>query len=373
MNLFKLYPKEKLPQLIYYADDPTNLFAEKALSPSFIWAILIKFFQQFLSSQNSRKALIVILFCLCISVSADTNIISSTNDVSQNAELKSAVEIFSLQECIDYALKNNYNISISKQSVEIAEIQYKQALSAYWPELMLNSSYTRLSEAPNFIFPAQPMNLGSQSVIFAQSIANAQLAQQGVSPAVLPGGLPAFQAMLDQTTQQVLQGLSTTPMPAWDVKIMERNSIVNSLNFIYPLFTGGQISSVIKQAKAGIEAAKQKSYKTDLQIIYDVKKYYYASIFSEKIQSIGETALARLEATLELTENLYKKGSGRVKKTDYLRNKIIVEGVRSAVALLNGNKKLAYSALINTLGLNWDMEIELVDKNLPYNPYNLNA
>ncbi|MCK7505545.1 MAG: hypothetical protein MZV70_16710 [Desulfobacterales bacterium] len=51
-------------------------------------------------------------------------------------------------------------------------------------------------------------------------------------------------------------------------------------------------------------------------------------------------ALARTEVTPELTENLYSRGSGRVKKTDYLRNKTVVEGLRSALAFLERQRKV---------------------------------
>jgi len=279
------------------------------------------------------------------------------------------IKSYSLQECIDIALKNNFNSAASKQEIEIAEFQYKQALSAYWPQLLFNSSFSRLSDDPNFIFPPQPMNLGGQSVIFAQSIANSQLAKQGITPTTV--GQAAFNTALDQTTQQVLQGLVSTPMPEWDVKIMDRNTITNSINLTFPVYTGGKINSVVEQAAAGIEVAKQNSKKTDLQVIYDVKKYYSACVLSDKLKNIGETALARLEATLELTEHLYKNGSGKVKKTDYLRNKMIVDGIRAGVALLKGNSELAYAALINALGINQNIKIEISDKELKFNPYNI--
>ena len=317
-----------------------------------------------------KKKIIIFIFIFfsihIVSVTANTEgIIDKQQKFSKQDTL-----VLGLDECIEYALKNNYNASISKQNFQLAEAQYQQAMSAYWPQLMLNSSYTRLSDAPNFIFPAQPMNLGSQSLVFAQSIANAQLAQQGITPTSLPGGLAAFNAALEQATQDVLRGLNTTPMPAWDVKIMEKKSFVNSLNWTYPLYTGGKINAAVKQAKAGIDAAALKIKKTDLQIIHDVKKYYYACVLTEKLMNIGQTALERMEATLELTENLYQKGSGRIKKTDFLRNKIMVEGVRSAVSLVDGNAELARLALADMLGLSYNVTICVKDKELPFKPCN---
>jgi len=58
-----------------------------------------------------------------------------------------------------------------------------------------------------------------------------------------------------------------------------------------------------------------------------------------------------------------------VKKTDYLRNKTVVEGLRSTVALLKGNERLALAALTNAIGLDWDAEIGVSEEEIPYRPY----
>jgi outer membrane protein len=67
--------------------------------------------------------------------------------------------------------------------------------------------------------------------------------------------------------------------------------------------------------------------------------------------------------------SLYKGGSTKVKKTDYLRNKTVVEALRSTVALLKGTERLAMAALTNAIGLGWDTEIGVSETDLPYRPY----
>ena len=76
------------------------------------------------------------------------------------------------------------------------------------------------------------------------------------------------------------------------------------------------------------------------------------------VVQIGRDALTRMEVTLELTENLYTKGSGKVKKTDYLRNKTVVEWLRTAVTSLGANEQLARSALTNSMGMDWEAPVE---------------
>jgi outer membrane protein len=90
---------------------------------------------------------------------------------------------------------------------------------------------------------------------------------------------------------------------------------------------------------------------------------------AKRALQIAKDTLGRLEATLQFTENLYKAGSGRVKKTDYLKNKAIVESTRSMVALLENNEKLAKAGLINTMGLDWQTNIALAAQEIPYSSF----
>src|ERR1035438_1761024 len=47
-----------------------------------------------------------------------------------------------LQQCIDLALEKNHNRVASRYSIEIAEAQHRQALSAYWPQVGIKANYT---------------------------------------------------------------------------------------------------------------------------------------------------------------------------------------------------------------------------------------
>ncbi|OGD18796.1 MAG: transporter [Candidatus Aminicenantes bacterium RBG_16_63_16] len=238
---------------------------------------------------------------------------------------------YSLQECLEVALQNNRWRPASQFAVEVAEAQHKQALSSYWPSLSLRSSFMKMDEDSNFLFPAQSLTLNAP---------------------FLPMPLPIT-------------------IPEMDVRLMDDTTLFNSLSLSLPIYTGGLREAIIKQAKNGIEAARQAARRTDLKVIFDVKRLYYASVLSQNLAQVGRDALARLDATLSLTENLYQKGSGRVKKTDYLRNKTIVEAARSLLAVLESNVQLAKAALVNSMGLPWETAIELSEKEIPYEAYPL--
>ncbi len=242
-----------------------------------------------------------------------------------------------LSQCLDIALQNNHFRPASKFAIEIAEAQYRQALSAYWPQVAVRASYSIMDEDPNFVFPPSTIHVP------------ASVLTTPLGPIPIPA--------------------QTIRVPEQDIKLMDRENLLGSLKMEYPLYTGGMRGAIRKQAEKGLQVAKEEARRTDLQIIYDVKRMFYGSVLSRELLRLGQEALSRMEVTLELTENLYKKGSGRVKKTDYLRNKTVVEGLRSAVAQLKANEQLAKAALLNTMGLEWDIPLELSQTELPFAPY----
>jgi outer membrane protein len=112
-----------------------------------------------------------------------------------------------------------------------------------------------------------------------------------------------------------------------------------------------------------------ESRRTDLEITDSVKRLYWGSVLAQQLYQVGQDTLARMEATLNLTETMYKEGGGKVKKTDWLDNKVMVESLRSMVALLEKNELMAQAALANTMGLSWDSSIKPADKEMPFAPF----
>jgi outer membrane protein TolC len=249
--------------------------------------------------------------------------------------------VLNLGRCLQIARENNRSKPASRYSVEIAEAQLAQALSSYWPQLSAKASVVRMDEDPNFIFPQTAIAVPATTVVAGTPV--------GPLPVSVPG--------------------QTVVVPEQNIRLADRDSALASFSLVYPLYTGGLRPAVVKRAQSGVAAAKQEARRTDLQVVYDVKRFYYGAVLSRKLSRIAADSLARMEVTLELTENLYKGGSTRVKKTDFLRNKSVVEALRSTLAFLRGNERLTLAALTNALGLPWDTEIEVLDEQIPFRPY----
>ena len=136
------------------------------------------------------------------------------------------------------------------------------------------------------------------------------------------------------------------------------------------LWNNGWRQAMSNRAAAGIDAAREDVRRTDLEIVYDIRKMYYGAVLADQIEDIGVDTLESMDALLELTEQLYKGGSMQVSKTDYLRNKVMVESLRGMVAHLRQNKKLAESALVHAMGLSWRSSIKPTQTYISFRPFN---
>ena len=163
--------------------------------------------------------------------------------------------------------------------------------------------------------------------------------------------------------------VSSITVPVQDVKLQDPESFHAAVDATWLLYDGGMRKGYREQAEGLVGMMKQESRRTDLEIADSVKRLYYGAVLAAQLHQVGSDTLARMEATLNLTETLYKEGSGKVKKTDWLDNKVMVETMRSMVALLEKNELMAQAALANTMGLPWNSSVKPADREMPFAPF----
>jgi outer membrane protein TolC len=253
-----------------------------------------------------------------------------------SAPLSAEIQNVTLDDCLQQALEHNHLRPASQYAVAIAEAQHRQALSAYWPQFNATGGYKLNDEDPNYIFPSSTIALGGSIDVSIPGV----------------GTFP----------------VSEMEIPEQDVKLMDKESWVASLETTWLLYDGGMRRGYSEQTSGLVEMAKQQARRTDLEIIDTVKRYYYGAVLAKQLHIIGKQTFERMEATLSLTETMYKEGSGTVKKTDWLDNKIMVETIRSMVAQLEKNELLSQAALANAIGLPWHISAVPTDTELPFTP-----
>lgn len=306
----------------------------------------------FLSCRLRRA---VVLFIACV-IAAATGARSLA--ATPPAPPAASMTVRTLADCLETALQNNRRRPASQLAVAIAEAQHRQALSGYWPHATLKAAYQRMDEAPNFLFPAGQMGVPPQTVTIPAGTALINVPAGVLAPV-------AVQLPVETPAQSITSAGQVFPIPPQEVKLMDPDSTMASVNVTWPLYDGGMRKGYREQALGQIEALKADARRTDLEITDTVKRYYYGAILAAQVHQVGRDTLERMEATLRLTETMYKEGSGKVKKTDYLENKIMVESLRAMVALLEKNTAMAQAALANTLGLPWTASVRPADPELP--------
>jgi outer membrane protein len=234
----------------------------------------------------------------------------------------------SLEDCIAIAKANSKQKQIAESKLDISKSQLKQAESGRWLSIDLTSKALIQDEPQNFIFPSSTF-------------------------IVPPISLPQF----------TIPSFPFT-IPAQDIKLMDNKIILTDLTLTYPIFTGGKISSIIDQVEQSILISQNNVALTENEIILNVKKTYYALILTEQLLKIGNDAFERFEATYNLTESLYKTGSGTVNKLDYLKNKMSLETFRGIVSELKSKCAIAKSGLKYYLGIDLASNITIIDSSL---------
>jgi outer membrane protein len=266
---------------------------------------------------------------------------------------------YDLRQCVDYALQHSDRTTVSREEVEVALALHKQALSSLWPQVSGRVVASRMDENPNFVFPASVIPVPAST--FTVPPTAFTLPANSFGPGFPPVDIPL---MTPPTTVNI--PAQSIQVPRQDVTLMNRDSVVGSLNVTYPIYTGGLRRARIRQAKYGVEVAKEEERHTAAEIAYDVTRLYYAEVLSRQLTRIASDTVARMEATLNLTEKMYQTGTGTVKKTDYLRNKAVVETLKTILAEMESKLQVVRLTLSTAMGLQLDDKYELADAELPF-------
>ena len=250
-----------------------------------------------------------------------------------------AAEVYdnlSLNDAVNIALKNNVEHRISLQAAAIAESQYQEALSAHWPTINLQASAMRMDEDPTFSFPGTSV-----------SIAGLAAPLNGA----LFGGAPVIPSTINSAPQKV--------------KLMDRDTATATLQMMLPLYTGGKITSVVNQASIGKEIAQEEYHRSTLQVVRDVKRYYYAVKLTQGLAELAHETVETLQTTRDLTKNMYEGGSGTINKLDYLKTEMAVNYAMSLETEFSAKEKSATAALTHAMGVPWNSTIHIADGDFP--------
>ena len=235
-----------------------------------------------------------------------------------------------LENCIQIALEKSKQKEISQKMVKKSEALLKQAQSARMPQLDISSLAYINDEDITYTLP--PFKVEIPSINF--------------------GGM--------------LLTIAPVDFPAQVFKIADNKSILTEAMLTYPLYTGGKITSIIEQAKMGINISQNDLQLAEREIRFNVKNTFYAVVLARNVSKIAGEALQRFEATFKLTESLFNAGSEKVNKLDYLKNRMTLEAFRGMNSTILSNYKTVIAALKFYMGLDQNEEITISESITDY-------
>lgn len=239
-----------------------------------------------------------------------------------------------LSDAVNIGVKSNAQQRISLQAAAIAESQYQEALSARWPTISLQASATRMDEDPSFSFPSTSISIASLATPLNGLLGGA------VIPPTLESG-------------------------ARKIKLMDRDTAIATLQLMMPLYTGGKITSLVNQASLGKAIAQEEYLRSTLQVVRDVKRYYYAVKLTQGLSQLAHETVETLQSTRDLTKILYEGGSASINKLDYLKTEMAVSYAKSLEAEFLAKEKSAISALTFSMGVPWNSSIKIAHDDFP--------
>lgn len=288
--------------------------------------------------------------------------------VSAQAPPASAMEpqVLSIEDCLRIAMEKNHRRPASHFAVAMAEAQHRQALAGYWPQVNAKAGWFRLDESANFVFPAGAMYIPSQTVNVPGGSAAVTIPANAFGPGFPP---VAVQMPVSFPGQSISTTAQLFAIPEQNVKLLNPQNFTATGNLTWLLYDGGMRKGYREQALGAVQAAQAEVRRTDLELTDSVVRLYYGAVMARQLRQVGDDTMARMEVTLELTESLYKNGAGKVNKSDYLDNLVMVETIRATVVELARNEATAEAALAYTIGLPWNATVRPAEQEVPRRPF----
>ncbi len=310
----------------------------------------------------SRNSLVLLLASVAVISLAEPNLSAQT---AAPASAAPAVETLTLAECTTRALASNHKRKISRFEVEMAQALHRQALSGYWPQVNFEAGIQRSDQPVNFLFPARAINVPPTEISVPATSALVTIPANAFGPGFPPANV---QLPVASGPQTVRTSAETLAVPQQSVKIADRDLASGSINASYLIFDGGLRKGFREQSMANLEAMKAEAHRSDLEVEDSVRRMYWAAVLAHQLAALGNDVLSRMQVTLKLTESHMNEATGKVNKSDFLFNKVIVESIRAALADLERNEILARAALANDMGLPWNASVQPADAALPEPP-----
>lgn len=213
---------------------------------------------------------------------------------------------YTLNQCVEFALKNHRSIKIASNDVQVAYARKKEGQSAYLPQVNAQVRWDDNLQLQKTVIP--PISLGAITT-------PEQTVQFGQQYNTLIG------VQLDQ--------------------FLYNKSFIDGIRAIKPSY----------------ELAELKKEKTEEDVIYNTVAAYYQILLIQEQEKLLKLNESRIRKTLPIVKLQYEKGVA--KKVDADRVQVSLNNLIAQADMLRMNKELAYNNLKHTMALPLDEAISI--------------
>ncbi|HIX75110.1 MAG TPA: TolC family protein [Candidatus Parabacteroides intestinipullorum] len=237
--------------------------------------------------------------------------------------------VLSLSECRDLAVRNNKELSISKEKINLASQEKKAAFTKYFPQVSANGAYMWNQKDLNLL------DMGALSSSLSSSLGG--LAQ-------LPALQNAFATIND------IQHLDI------------QNVWIGNVSLVQPVFMGGKIVNYNQIASYAKELAESMNDLQLQELIYKTDETYWQVISLVNKKKLADSYVSLLS---KMNEDIFAMiAEGIATEADGLSVKVKLNEAEMAQTKVNNGLALTRMLLAQICGLPLEEEIRLADENL---------
>lgn len=237
--------------------------------------------------------------------------------------------VLSLSECRDLAVRNNKELSISKEKINLASQEKKAAFTKYFPQVSANGAYMWNQKDLNLL------DMGALSSSLSSSLGG--LAQ-------LPALQNAFATIND------IQHLDI------------QNVWIGNVSLVQPVFMGGKIVNYNQIASYAKELAESMNDLQLQELIYKTDETYWQVISLVNKKKLADSYVSLLSKMNEDISAMIAEGIAT--EADGLSVKVKLNEAEMVQTKVNNGLALTRMLLAQICGLPLEEEIRLADENL---------
>lgn len=273
-----------------------------------------------------------------------------------------AQRTLTIDSCRALAVRNNKELRIAQQKIDVATLTRKAAFTHFLPKLDVLGSYTRSEKEISLLSGEQRELLPQMGTQMATSL-QPQMAKLQAVAAANPTMAPVLQPLLGMA-QNIAGGINAMGNRLADaLRTDTRNLFVATATLTQPIFMGGKIMAYHRMARLGEQVARLQYKKGTQDLLVSVDEAYWQVV---SLQHKEQLARQYLDLVKKLDGDVAKMvDEGLATKADALSVRVKVNEAEVALLKVTDGVALSKMVLCQLCGIPLGSDIRPADTDLP--------